>query len=396
MFRQLRDILGQTEKMRSTNNFGTLRDYSVSLRDYLLGSGLDLLSNFGGSSFGDFGGDVAEPRNLLSVNDLGRDEVLLIFAVADLFSLLREDFFLRHGSEVLLELRGLLSSSHIMTIFFEPSTRTRASFEVATKCLGGNFYEMNISTSSESKGETLLDTALTLRTMKPDILIVRHFCSGAPFLLSRKLDCTLFNAGDGVNEHPTQALLDLYTIINNSSSLISELKIVICGDVLHSRVARSAIMLFKHFGSDVHLVGPPPFLPKDFASFGVKLHTNLPEALAGADIVMALRIQDERLDGFSISSKEEFRRHYMIDSEVLSLAKPGVLVMHPGPINRGIEISSEVADSSRSLIRQQTHNGVCIRSALLYYFLRLRRGAPGLSNLLDKLALLPKEESDGA
>lgn len=267
----------------------------------------------------------------------------------------------------------LLRGRTVINLFFEPSTRTQSSFELAGKRLGADVMNMSVRTSSVSKGETLIDTATTLNAMRPDILIVRHQNSGATSMLARKVDCCVVNAGDGSHEHPTQALLDALTIRRRGRKF-EGLTVAICGDVLHSRVARSNIHLLAKMGARVRLIGPKTLMPADVSRFGVETFTEMREGLKGADIVMMLRLQLERMSGAFIPSSREYFRFWGLDREKLSHANPGALVMHPGPMNRGVEIDSAVADDLEvSLIQEQVEMGVAIRMAVLD---ALSRGLP--------------------
>jgi aspartate carbamoyltransferase catalytic subunit len=259
----------------------------------------------------------------------------------------------------------LLKGRTVINLFFEASTRTQSSFELAGKRLGADVMNMQVRTSSVSKGETLIDTATTLNAMRPDILIVRHQDSGAAEMLARKLDCCVVNAGDGSHEHPTQALLDALTIRRRRRNF-EGLTVAICGDVAHSRVARSNIHLLSKMGARVRLVAPRTLLPAAADRFGVEIFTDMREGLKGADIVMMLRLQMERMTGAFIPSTREYFRFWGLDREKLAYAKPGALVMHPGPMNRGVEIDSAVADDIEvSLIHEQVEMGVAIRMAVL-------------------------------
>jgi len=259
----------------------------------------------------------------------------------------------------------VLKGRTLINLFFEASTRTQSSFELAGKRLGADVMNMSVKTSSVSKGETLIDTATTLNAMRPDILVVRHQDSGASELLSRKLDCCVVNAGDGSHEHPTQALLDALTIRRRRGSF-EGLIVAICGDVLHSRVARSNIHLLLKMGARVRLVAPRTLLPADADRFGVEIFHDMKRGLEGADIVMMLRLQLERMSGAFVPSTREYFRFYGLDHDKLKVAKPGALVMHPGPMNRGVEIDSAVADDIEiSLIQEQVEMGVAIRMAVL-------------------------------
>jgi aspartate carbamoyltransferase catalytic subunit len=251
-----------------------------------------------------------------------------------------------------------------INLFFEPSTRTQSSFEIAGKRLGADVMNMSVTSSSVKKGETLIDTAATLNAMRPDIIIVRHHAAGAVNLLAQKVDCSVVNAGDGAHEHPTQALLDALTIRRNKGRL-EGLAVAICGDILHSRVARSNIILLSAMGARLRLVAPSTLLPAGIERFKVETFTDMRQGLKDVDIVMMLRLQRERMNGSFVPSVKEYFRFYGLDQEKLSLAKPDAHVMHPGPMNRGVEISSEVADGAQSLIREQVEMGVAVRMAVL-------------------------------
>jgi aspartate carbamoyltransferase catalytic subunit len=267
----------------------------------------------------------------------------------------------------------LLKGRTVINLFFEPSTRTQSSFELAGKRLGADVMNMSVRSSSVTKGETLIDTATTLNAMRPDILVVRHQSSGAASMLARKLDCCVVNAGDGSHEHPTQALLDALTIRRRRRTF-EGLTVAICGDVLHSRVARSNIHLLSKMGARVRVVGPKTLMPAEVARYGVEVFTDMQEGLRGADIVMMLRLQLERMTGAFVPSTREYFRFWGLDRKKLAFAKPGALVMHPGPMNRGVEIDSAVADDIEvSLIREQVEMGVAIRMAVLD---ALSRGLP--------------------
>jgi aspartate carbamoyltransferase catalytic subunit len=258
-----------------------------------------------------------------------------------------------------------LRGQTLINLFFEDSTRTRTSFELAGKRLGADVINMSVSTSSVNKGETLLDTAATLNAMHCDLLVVRHDQSGAPNLLAQKVDAAVINAGDGTHEHPTQALLDALTIRRRRGRL-EGLTVAICGDVLHSRVARSNIHLLTAMGSRVRVIGPPTLMPAGVTALGVEVFHDMRSGLAGADIVMMLRLQRERMQGGLVPSAREFFRFFGLDAEKLAYARPDALVMHPGPMNRGVEIDSAVADDpDRSLIREQVEMGVAVRMAVL-------------------------------
>ncbi|HEX3755885.1 MAG TPA: aspartate carbamoyltransferase catalytic subunit [Rhizomicrobium sp.] len=260
---------------------------------------------------------------------------------------------------------ALLKGRTLINLFFEASTRTQSSFELAAKRLGADTLNMAVKNSSVSKGETLIDTASTLNAMRPDILVVRHQDAGAAELLSRKLDCSVINAGDGAHEHPTQALLDALTIRRRRGGF-ENLIVAICGDILHSRVARSNLRLLSMMGARVRLVAPRTLLPAEAERWGVEIFTDMREGLAGADIVMMLRLQLERMGGAFVPSAREYFRFWGLDRTKLAYAKPRALVMHPGPMNRGVEIASDIADDAEvSLISEQVEMGVAIRMAVL-------------------------------
>jgi aspartate carbamoyltransferase catalytic subunit len=260
--------------------------------------------------------------------------------------------------------RDILRGRTQINLFFEASTRTQSSFELAGKRLGADVMNMSVKSSSIKKGETLLDTAMTLNAMRPDILVVRHSSAGAVELLSQKVDCSVINAGDGGHEHPTQALLDALTIRLNKGR-IAGLIVAICGDILHSRVARSNIMLLNALGARVRVIAPSTLLPPDAERLGVEVFNSMELGLRDADIVMALRLQQERMSRSYIPSKREFFHFFGLDLEKLKFAKPDTLIMHPGPMNRGVEIDSAVADDSRSVISEQVELGVAVRMAVL-------------------------------
>ncbi|MCC7426754.1 MAG: aspartate carbamoyltransferase catalytic subunit [Alphaproteobacteria bacterium] len=268
----------------------------------------------------------------------------------------------------------LLRGRTLINLFFEDSTRTRTSFELAGKRMGADVINMSVSGSSVAKGETLLDTAMTLNAMHVDVLVVRHAASGAAKLLSEKLDCAVINAGDGTHEHPTQALLDALTIRRRLGRL-SGLTVAICGDITHSRVARSNIHLLGTMGARVRVVAPPTLLPTGIERLGVDVFTDMREGLKGVDIVMMLRLQQERMSGAFIPSIHEFFRYWGLTYDKLAAAHPDALIMHPGPMNRGVEIDSEVADDiGRSAIREQVEMGVAVRMAILDALTRPLRG----------------------
>jgi aspartate carbamoyltransferase catalytic subunit len=295
-------------------------------------------------------------RHFLSVLDLNEVEVANLLDLADGFVSLN-----RQTAKKLDLLRGRT----LMNLFFENSTRTQSSFEIAGKRLGADVVNMSPRSSSISKGETLIDTAVTLNAMQPDLLVVRHASSGAAALLSQKVSCSVINAGDGQHEHPTQALLDALSI-RRAFGYIAGLKVAICGDVLHSRVARSNVGLLQMLGAHVRLVGPPTLMPAQADRWGVEVFHDMRKGVAGCDVVMMLRLQLERMDGVMAPSQREYFRYYGLDREKLAHAAPNVRVMHPGPMNRGVEIDSEVADDlSVSLIQDQVEMGVAARMAVL-------------------------------
>ncbi|MBN9566033.1 MAG: aspartate carbamoyltransferase catalytic subunit [Alphaproteobacteria bacterium] len=307
---------------------------------------------------------ILQTSHLLGIENLSVAEIEALLDLAESY------VALNRGSD---KKKALLKGRTLINLFFEASTRTQSSFELAGKRLGADVLNMAVRNSSVSKGETLIDTATTLNAMRPDILVVRHQDSGAAELLSRKVDCCVINAGDGAHEHPTQALLDALTIRRRRGGF-QGLTIAICGDVLHSRVARSNIHLLGKMGAKVRLIAPRTLLPADAGRFGVELHSNMNKGLEGADIVMMLRLQRERMTGAFVPSTREYFRFYGLDRDKLKHAKPGALVMHPGPMNRGVEIDSAVADDIEiSLIQEQVEMGVAIRMAVLD---ALARGLP--------------------
>jgi aspartate carbamoyltransferase catalytic subunit len=308
-------------------------------------------------------------RHLLSISALNRPDAEALLDLADAFVLLN-----RQGEKKLTTLRGRT----LINLFFESSTRTQSSFEIAAKRLGADTMNMAPRNSSITKGETLIDTAVTLNAMKPDILVVRHSASGAPDLLAQKVSCSVVNAGDGSREHPTQALLDALTL-RQALGRIEGLVVAICGDVLHSRVARSNVALLQLLGAEVRLVGPPTLMPSGADKWGVTVHHDMKTGIAKADVVMMLRLQLERMDGAFVPSTREYFRYWGLDAEKLALASPRVRVMHPGPMNRGVEIDSDVADDPAvSLIQSQVEMGVAARMAVLASLAaRLDGGARG-------------------
>lgn len=295
--------------------------------------------------------------HLLGIDGLSRPDIEHILDLADIYA--NET---RAGTRA----DPILSGRTVVNLFFENSTRTMSSFEIAAKRLGADVVNMPIASSSVSKGETLIDTAMTLNAMKPDVLVIRHSASGGAKLLSRKVDCAVINAGDGSHEHPTQGLLDTLTI-RRDKGRIEGLKVVICGDITHSRVARSTTLALHMLGAAVHLCGPKTLLPAGAETWGAAAsHTDFETALKGADVVIMLRLQTERMDGAYLPSRREYFRYYGLTSARLALAKKDAIVLHPGPMNRGIEIESYIADGPQSLITQQVEMGVAVRSAVLH------------------------------
>jgi aspartate carbamoyltransferase catalytic subunit len=312
---------------------------------------------------------TAEPlalrhRHLLGLEGLRADEIDLILDLADGYVAQNRQADRKNA---------LLRGRTIINLFFENSTRTRTSFELAGKRLGADVINMSVATSSVKKGETLIDTAMTLNAMHADVMVVRHPESGAVKLLADKVTGSVINAGDGMHEHPTQGLLDALTIRRRKGRLAG-LVVTICGDILHSRVARSNIHLLNAVGATVRVVGPPTLIPSEVENLGVEVHHRMSTGLAGADIVMMLRLQQERMQGQYVPSFREYFRFYGLDYEKLAAAKPDALIMHPGPMNRGVEIDSEVADDiNRSVILDQVELGVAVRMAMLDLLTRRER-----------------------
>src|SRR6186997_1684505 len=294
-------------------------------------------------------------RHLLGIRDLSPADIEMLLDRSDAAVAIS-----RQSEKKTSTLRGRTQ----INLFFESSTRTQSSFELAGKRLGADVMNMAVNSSAMKKGETLIDTAMTLNAMHPDILVMRHHASGAVELLSQKVDGSVINAGDGAHEHPTQALLDALTIRRNKGQ-IEGLTVAICGDILHSRVARSNIILLNALGARVRVVAPSTLLPPGIERFGVEPTRDMREGLAGADIVMMLRLQKERMSGSFVPSSQEYFHYYGLDQKKLAYAKPDALVMHPGPMNRGVEIDSTVADGAQSLIREQVEMGVAVRMAVL-------------------------------
>lgn len=294
-------------------------------------------------------------RHLLGIADLSPGEITALLDLADSYAEAT-----RKGAKHDKVLKGLTQ----INLFFENSTRTQSSFELAGKRLGADVLNMAVGASSLKKGETVLDTAMTLNAMRPHLLIVRHQSSGAVELLAQKVDCAVVNAGDGQHEHPTQALLDALTIRRHLNRL-EGLTVAICGDVAHSRVARSNIMLLSKMNVRLRIIGPATLLPSGADKLGAEVFTDMREGLKGADVVMMLRLQVERMEGSFIPSAREYYQYFGLDQKKLNLANENALVMHPGPMNRGVEIDSNVADGVQSVIREQVEMGVAARMAVL-------------------------------
>ncbi|MCB1334409.1 MAG: aspartate carbamoyltransferase catalytic subunit [Roseivivax sp.] len=308
-----------------------------------------------------------DQRHLLGIEPLRPDEITTLLDLADKYVELnrrRE----KHSST----LSGLTQ----INMFFENSTRTQASFELAGKRLGADVMNMAMQASSIKKGETLIDTALTLNAMHPDLLVVRHPHSGAVDLLSQKVNCAVINAGDGRHEHPTQALLDGLTIRRKKGRL-HRLNIAICGDIAHSRVARSNILMLHKLENRIRLIGPPTLMPSGIEAFGVEVYDDMRQGLKDVDVVMMLRLQKERMDGGFIPSEREYYHRYGLDAEKLAIAAPDAIVMHPGPMNRGVEIDGSIADDiNRSVIQEQVEMGVAVRMAAMDLLARNLRARP--------------------
>lgn len=295
-------------------------------------------------------------KDLVSMRQLGSKEINLILDTALSF----KEVCAREVKKV-----PALRGKSVVNLFLEPSTRTRLSFEIAAKRLSADTINVSGQGTSLSKGESLQDTARNIEAMNPDVVVVRHPSAGAPELLSRLLRCSVINAGDGAHEHPTQALLDLYTMREKKGSL-EGLKVAIVGDIAHSRVARSNILGLTMMGAEVRVAGPPTLIPAEVESLGVKAFFHIREAITDADVIIMLRIQLERLATPLFPSLREYSRHFGLGADHLKLAKRDVIIMHPGPINRGVEISSEIADGPYSVILNQVANGVAVRMALLF------------------------------
>ena len=299
-------------------------------------------------------------KDLLSINELSKSEIISIINNANSYY---------HDNKISSKKKVLNNFTQI-NLFFENSTRTQVSFEIAGTLLGANVVNFPFNNSSQSKGETLLDLAATLNSMNPDILIIRHPNSGAVQLISEKVDCPVVNAGDGNHEHPTQALLDILTI-KKRIGRIDNLKIAICGDIAHSRVARSNIFCHKKLGNKIRVIGPKTLIPKEIDKLGVQVFYNMIEGLRDIDVVMVLRLQKERMDGGYFSSEREYFHLYGLDDRKMKYAKPSAIIMHPGPMNRGIEIDGDLADNlDKSVITMQVEAGLAIRMSVLELLLK--------------------------
>ena len=299
-------------------------------------------------------------KDLLGIQQLSAEEIQLILDTAKTMK-----YILLQNSKKVPHLSG----KSITTLFFENSTRTRLSFELASKYMSAASANVAVASSSVQKGESLLDTAVTIDQMGTDILIVRHSMSGAPHLIAKHIKASVINAGDGVNEHPTQALLDALTMVEHKGKL-EGLKVAIVGDIRHSRVARSNIFLLNKMGASVSVGGPSTLIPKYMEQMNVSVFESVQEALLDADVVMGLRIQNERISSNMFPSVREYSRFFGIDQKRLEFAKPDALLLHPGPVNRGVELSSGVVDSDQSLINEQVTNGVAVRMAVMYLLSR--------------------------
>jgi aspartate carbamoyltransferase catalytic subunit len=297
-------------------------------------------------------------RHLLGIADLTRATAEQILSTAEAF----HEVSTRPVRKV-----PTLRGKTIINVFYEASTRTRTSFELAGKRLSADVVNIGGSSSSVSKGETLRDTVATLDAMHADVIVLRHPSSGAPHYVAQRTRAAVVNAGDGMHEHPTQALLDAFTIRRHKGSDLSGLKVAICGDILHSRVARSNALLLSMLGAEVRLAGPRTLLPSNERALGVPMFDRLEPALEGADVVMVLRIQRERLGSALFPTLREYSRYFGVNRARLALASPEAIVMHPGPINRGVELADEIADGARSVILNQVEAGVAVRMAVLYY-----------------------------
>lgn len=297
-------------------------------------------------------------------------------SVADISHILATARSFREISSRSIKKVPTLRGKTIVNLFFEPSTRTRLSFEIAAKRMSADTFNISASSSSATKGETLIDTARNIQAMNPDVIILRHSSSGAPQLLARYINASIVNAGDGAHEHPSQGLLDMMTVFDHKDRF-KGLKIAIIGDIAHSRVALSDIIGFTRMGAHVYVAGPQTFIPMNISRLGATVCSSVQDAVRGADVVMALRIQLERQNDSLIPSLREYSRFFGVSRNLLKLAKEDVIVMHPGPINRGVELSPDVADGKRSVILDQVTNGVAVRMALLYLVLGGNKSSDG-------------------
>lgn len=307
-----------------------------------------------------------QTEHLLGIEPLHPHQITEVLDLADRYA---------QSNRSKASISDVLGGCTQINMFFENSTRTQASFEIAGKRLGADVMNMSMKASSINKGETLIDTAVTLNAMHPDLLVVRHPHSGAVDLLAQKVDCAVINAGDGRHEHPTQALLDALTI-RRSKGRLHRLNIAICGDIAHSRVARSNLILLGKMENRIRLVGPATLMPSGITEFGAEVYHDMNEGLKDVDVIMMLRLQSERMDGGFIPSEREYYHRYGLDATKLSNAKEGAIVMHPGPMNRGVEIDGEIADDlSKSVIQEQVEMGVAVRMAVMHILMRSRREA---------------------
>jgi aspartate carbamoyltransferase catalytic subunit len=303
-------------------------------------------------------------KDFISLDNLSKEEILYVLDVASSF-----EEVLKRDVKKVPTLRG----KSVLTLFYEPSTRTRTSFEMAAKILSADTINVSVSTSSVSKGETLLDTVKNIEAMSVDVVIIRHNCSGVPEFLAKKTKASIVNAGDGRHEHPTQALLDMLTIKSFKNTL-QGLKIAIVGDVLHSRVARSNLIGLKKLGNEVRFVGPATFIPEYFKELGAEVYYNLEEGIYNTDVVMVLRLQKERMGAGFYPSEREYARFFSINKKTMNYAKKDAIFMHPGPVNRGLEITSDVLNDKRCVVLNQVTKGVAVRMAVLYLLLTGGKG----------------------
>ena len=322
-------------------------------------------------------------RHLLGLEGVSADEIITMLDTAESFKEISE-----RDIKKVPTLRG----KTVINLFYESSTRTRTSFEIAAKRLSADTINVSASTSSTCKGETLADTARNLEAMRPDAIVVRHPSSGACHLLARHVTCPILNAGDGCHEHPTQALLDLLTIRERLGDLAGR-TVAIVGDVLHSRVARSNLHALRALGATVRLVGPPTLLPPELGRLGAELHTSLADGVRDADVIMMLRIQRERQGANFFPTLDEYSRYFCLTEDAVRLARPHVIILHPGPLNRGLEISSAVADGPYSVIMDQVTNGVAVRMALLYLLVNRAKTVGAGDALEPAIAAEPRRQT---